>query len=336
VTPGRLAARPRGRALGVLTIALALTVSLALPAAAEPSAPPGSPGGGTSNVMLDALQAHLATLEAQIAPLESSVSRLQAKVKTQAARLTLATDAAAAAESRLEWATSLLATGEEGGALAAARQVILITAARAASREATMRAKKMRATASANDFLPRLFDAQRRLQKLQAQRDATERKVDSTLATLHVVDTGVSAPAGATHIAYGDWAGALLSTLGLPTCGNNLAVVVAWQVAESTDAIWNPLASTHDIVGATRFNSAGVKNYPSLDSGLQATAQTLWGGYYRYGYGWIMYDLYTCADPMTTAEAINASAWCYGCADGSYVTGVVPRVEANYEAYAGL
>ena len=288
------------------------------------------------DAQLSAAQAHLATIDARLAPYQKTVATLQAKVNKQSARLTAAADAAASAESRLAWAASLLGNGQEAGSVGASRLVILVTAARAAVKEATASADAMRRRAAATHFLPRLFKAQRALTRLQADRKATENHIDALLAQIRVIDTGATAPAGATHIAYGDWAGALLSSLGLPTCANNLAVVVAWQVAESTDAAWNPLASTHDIVGATRFNSAGVKNYPSLDSGLRATAQTLWGGYYRYGYGWILYDLYSCADATTTAQAINASSWCYGCANGTYVVGVVPKVVANYKAYAGL
>ncbi len=326
--------------VGVTVVSAALTILLALPAAAAPTTPttpPASPsGGGTTNADLNAAQAHLATIEARLPTLQKTVAMLQRKVNTQSARLTVAADAASAAESRLVWAAGLLSTGEEGGSIGASRIVILVAAARAAVQETTARAEAVRKAAASTHFLPRLFKAQAEFTRLRADRVRTENRIDALLEQLRVIDTGASAPAGTTHIAYGDWAGALLSTLGLPTCGNNLAVVVAWQVAESTDAMWNPLASTHTVAGATKFNSAGVKNYPSLEAGLQATGQTLWGGYYRYGYGWILYDLYSCADPMTTAQAINASAWCYGCAAGTYVTGVVPKVEANYKAYAGL
>jgi hypothetical protein len=55
-----------------------------------------------------------------------------------------------------------------------------------------------------------------------------------------------------------------------------------------------------------------------------------------YGYGRIMSSLGACADAMATARAINASAWCRGCAGGTYVTGMVPKVEADYSTYAAL
>ena len=39
---------------------------------------------------------------------------------------------------------------------------------------------------------------------------------------------------------------------------------------------------------------------------------------------------------MTTAEAIRASAWCRGCSNGGYVTGLVPIVEPYFDRYTAL
>lgn len=63
---------------------------------------------------------------------------------------------------------------------------------------------------------------------------------------------------------------------------------------------------------------------------------TLDQGYYTQGYGWIEYRLRTCAAPIVTVRAINASNWCHGCAGGRYVTGVLGTVEENYPVFAGL
>ena len=43
-------------------------------------------------------------------------------------------------------------------------------------------------------------------------------------------------------------------------------------------------ATTHAMEGATDFNSVGVKNYRSLDQGLDAARDTLQGGADSYGY----------------------------------------------------
>lgn len=48
---------------------------------------------------------------------------------------------------------------------------------------------------------------------------------------------------------------------------------------EGTNAGNNPLATTLPWAGATDFNSVGVKNYPSFNDGVAATAQTLRTGY---------------------------------------------------------
>jgi hypothetical protein len=79
-----------------------------------------------------------------------------------------------------------------------------------------------------------------------------------------------------------------------------------------------------------------VRNYISLGQGLDATRLTIRGGMSSHGYGRIVSSLGACGDPMATARAINASDWCRGCAGGTYVTGMVPKVEADYSTYAAL
>ena len=140
---------------------------------------------------------------------------------------------------------------------------------------------------------------------------------------------------GQGHVAYGAWAGLFLRAVGAPGCQANLVTLVAWQYSEFTQAAWNPLADTLAMSGSTAFNSVGVQNYVSLDQGLQATRFTLVNGP-AFGYGTILSDLAGCADPMSTARAINASMWCRGCAGGAYVVNDIPKVEANYDLYAQL
>ena len=141
---------------------------------------------------------------------------------------------------------------------------------------------------------------------------------------------------GGEHVTYGAWAGYFLRTMGVPTCKSNMIVVVSWQLAEFTQAAWNPLATTHAMPGSTIFNSSNVQNFPSLDVGLQATKDTIVGGSPTYGYGAIVSSLSTCSSPIATAQAINASSWCRGCAGGTYVTGDIAKVQANYQIYAAL
>ena len=136
-----------------------------------------------------------------------------------------------------------------------------------------------------------------------------------------------------TPLSFGGWAAAFLRSIGAAASRNNLVVMVAWQTAEYTQARWNPLATTYPMPGSTTFNSAGVRNYTSLSQGLEATRLTLRAS--GYGYGAILGDLARSGDPLTTAQAINASSWCHGCASGQYVIGLVPAVEAYYGRYAG-
>jgi hypothetical protein len=176
---------------------------------------------------------------------------------------------------------------------------------------------------------------------LDASRDRAVRLVERLRDRLDgVPPLDLSALAGAlqgAHAAtYGRWAELFLGVLGAPACRNNLVVVVAWQVAESTQAAWNPLATTHRMPGSTDFNGVGVQNYASLVQGLQATADTIDFGWDVYGYGAIVRSLRACERPMDTARAVNASSWCPGCVGGQYVLNVVPRVDADLATYLDL
>jgi len=135
-----------------------------------------------------------------------------------------------------------------------------------------------------------------------------------------------------TPMTFGDWATAFLGHIRAPVARNNLVVIVAWEVAEYTQARWNPLATTYPMPGATTYNGSGVKNYVSLDQGLQATRRTL--GHCCYGYEAILANLARNADPMTTGQAIHDSRWCAGCAHGGYVIDIIPTVERYYDHYA--
>jgi uncharacterized coiled-coil protein SlyX len=172
-----------------------------------------------------------------------------------------------------------------------------------------------------------------------------ERTRDEVVALLHRLQSELSANdydevarafQGDAHVPYGQWAGLFLSSMHLPTCHENLVLVVAWEVQEFTQAAWNPLATTHRMPGSTDFNSIGVQDYVSLGQGLDATRETLEYGADVYRYGAIVDSLAACNDAMTTAEAVNASSWCAGCGNGTYLVAVVPRVEADYATYARL
>jgi len=172
-----------------------------------------------------------------------------------------------------------------------------------------------------------LLEQQRQLAQLNAQRRTASQLVQRLSLRVDPAVTG----AGKT---FGNWGALLLSELGAPQCRDNLTVLVAWQVAEGTAAAYNPLATTHYMPGSTTFNSVGVRNFSSVEVGLQATVETLRLPVASYGYAAILDSLAHCAPAKTTAMTINASSWCRGCASGLYVLNVLPLVQADYAAFS--
>lgn len=158
----------------------------------------------------------------------------------------------------------------------------------------------------------------------------------SDLVVLLAHTHGPAAPSWSvgTSPTAGAWARAFLAGIGAPTCGENRVLVVAWQAQESTDARFNPLATTHPMPGATEFNSVGVKNYRSVTQGLAAARETLEQGAASYGYEAILASLRACNDAEATAWFVNASAWCSECTGGGYLTAILPVVRADYATYA--
>jgi hypothetical protein len=172
-----------------------------------------------------------------------------------------------------------------------------------------------------------LLDQQRQLAQLNVSRKKAAQLVHRLSLRVDPAITGAGE-------AFGNWAALLLSELGAPRCQDNLTVLVAWQVAEGTAAAYNPLATTHYMPGSTAFNSVGVRNFPSVEVGLQATVETLRLPVGSYGYDVILHHLEHCAPATATATAINASSWCRGCAGGLYVLNVLPLVQADYAAFS--
>jgi predicted nucleic acid-binding Zn-ribbon protein len=143
-----------------------------------------------------------------------------------------------------------------------------------------------------------------------------------------------SAFQGGAHTSYGRWSVLLLRSMGAPVCHSNEVVLIAWQLSEFTQAAWNPLATTKPLPGSTNFNSVGVQNFVSLAQGLEGTRLTLNNG--ASGYGSILANLHACSASMTTARAINASAWCHGCAGGQYLVNNIGKVEASFFLYGSF
>lgn len=80
-----------------------------------------------------------------------------------------------------------------------------------------------------------------------------------------------------------EWSVALAHRLGnQDPSESTLAFIDAWIQSEGTDAQYNPLATTQDMPGATCFNSVCVKNYLTVEDGVEATVMTLAQGYPGY------------------------------------------------------
>ena len=105
------------------------------------------------------------------------------------------------------------------------------------------------------------------------------------------------------------WAQALVKSLGAPMTADNVAAIVAWEMAEGghwyNTAYYNPLNTTQSMPGATVFNSVGVKAYTSWAQGLRATVITLNNGLY----GGILAALHSGNDANAVAGAVAASPW---------------------------
>lgn len=83
------------------------------------------------------------------------------------------------------------------------------------------------------------------------------------------------------------WASGTLTGIGAPVNDTNLATLWNWTAAEKphpTGAAatqWNnPLNTTQPASGASSVNSVGVKSYPDIGTGVNATVQTLLNGHY--------------------------------------------------------
>jgi peptidoglycan hydrolase CwlO-like protein len=172
-----------------------------------------------------------------------------------------------------------------------------------------------------------------RLSETQRKMIALVRRLHDEVAAQLFPLIGTAFQGGA-HTSYGRWAVLFLQALEAPTCHSNEVVLVAWQLAEFTQAAWNPLATTKPMPGSWTFNSSSVQNFPSLETGLVASKLTLYDGWSSYGYGAIVNDLRACSSPYTTAHAIQASSWCHGCADGAYVVNKIGLVAANFDLYS--
>lgn len=104
----------------------------------------------------------------------------------------------------------------------------------------------------------------------------------------------------------------ILSALGAPTSQNNISKLAGWNQCEGNEqgasglGINNPFNTTLSCCNATgSVNSAGVKAYPSLADGVNATVQTLQSSLYTA----IVQNLQSDGSPDAFAAAVGGSPW---------------------------
>lgn len=76
------------------------------------------------------------------------------------------------------------------------------------------------------------------------------------------------------------FATAVLQGIEAPVNSNALDALVAQQVAEGSNAVFNPADTEENEPGDSNYNPQGVKDYPSFAEGVQATVATLTNGLY--------------------------------------------------------
>ncbi|MDE2144804.1 MAG: hypothetical protein KGJ01_02460 [Patescibacteria group bacterium] len=119
----------------------------------------------------------------------------------------------------------------------------------------------------------------------------------------------------APNISRGTWAADELATLGIAPTSANLNDLVAWSIAEggwyNNPDTFNPLNTTEGAPGAISTNSAGVKAYPDLQTGLIATAEALTATRINGAdpYTSIIQDLQNGASIHQFAADVGATPW---------------------------
>ena len=73
----------------------------------------------------------------------------------------------------------------------------------------------------------------------------------------------------------------ILNCLGAKPTKGNMAFLYAWRQSEGATAANNPFNTTMKMGSTSNYNSHGVKNYRSIDQGIEATCKTLRLPYYR-------------------------------------------------------
>jgi hypothetical protein len=118
----------------------------------------------------------------------------------------------------------------------------------------------------------------------------------------------------------------LLENLGAPISDENMKFMYAWRQAEGRGGTYNPFNTTWILPNSTTMNSAGVRNYASLEDGLIATVKTLKNNRYECIVSGLKNDI----GAANIAKCESLKTWGTGDLVGkvvaSYNSGSSPRV----------
>ena len=118
----------------------------------------------------------------------------------------------------------------------------------------------------------------------------------------------------------------LLENLGAPISDENMKFMYAWRQAEGRGGTYNPFNTTWNLPNSTTMNSAGVRNYASLEDGLIATVKTLKNNRYECIVSGLKNDI----GAANIAKCESLKTWGTGDLVGkvvaSYNSGSSPRI----------
>jgi len=166
-------------------------------------------------------------------------------------------------------------------------------------------------------------------------------------ATLLLLAGLAAATADARPVNRREWANMLLMALGAPQTVPNQRVLLAWAWVETgavvPGCLWNPLNTGRSAPGAWSCTRAGIKHFPTCNTGIYAVADLLDHGNPAYGYQAIAAALRANLPGQFVIDAIGSSCWigCDPAAKAAYKADLQTAYDdaaspAVLDAYAGV
>lgn len=328
-------------------LAAAITVALLVAATAHAHPAPGgaggdvvlaSPAGSLEDLQHEArrMRATMTRLEAEMAELTSQWQAArrhldEVNVRLVAARRELERSEAELARQRRVVAARMITMYKFGeytwldvvasSSSMADAQVVMDLMGRITRLDRQEEAELRRLTVAARRLEQRVEDERDEAisaqAELDARRAAMNRKIAEREAVLKDVVARIKKILAAPEllmraggkVTQVTWAQAFLKALNMRLTADNVAAIVAWEMAEGghwfNTARFNPLNTSQPMPGARTFNSHGVKIYTSWSQGLRATVITINNGLY----GGILAALRAGNDGQAVAAAVAASPW---------------------------